>query len=603
MSEKISAQTLPQAFLWRVQRTPEMAMFATKRRGSWEDLSYREAFQFIRKTMAGLQRLGFSEGDKIVIFSENREEWTLTDYAAQSLRGATSAIYTTSAKDEVEHILKESEASVLFISGDSMLSSLRDIKSIETLKYVVSWDRLSNPSRIEHLGEYVERDQFLKEEMTEEEAKNRIEAVQPKDLAILLYTSGTTARPKGVMLTQKCIMVNLKAMHEAIPLEEGSRTVSFLPLSHIYERSLQSLMILSGLRIAFAESLEKLVPNIGEIKPHIMIGVPRVFEKMYDRIMDKISNSSWLKKRISSLAFWVGRQIVPYRQKSQSVPLAWDVLNRIGDKLVLEKIRAVTGGQLRFFVSGGAPLSKDIGEFFFASGIKILEGYGLSETIILSVNRPNWVKFGTVGIPFKGVEMRIADDGEIQAKGEQIMKGYYKQPEATRKAFTKDGWFKTGDIGEFDQDGFLAITDRKKEIIVTAGGKNVAPQPIENRLKKDPLVESVCVIGDQRKYLAVLIVPSLENCQSWARKKGKTLSSLSECAKDQDIRQHYQKLLDSVNKNLPRYSTLKAFDLLEEPFSIDGEELTPTLKLKRRVIYKKYADQIDLLYGSNEKAS
>lgn len=599
MSAKVrfEGKSLPEAFRNKVQENPDRALFASKRAGRWEDLRASEAFRFVRQTVAGLKNLGFKKGDVACIFSDNREEWILTDYAIQALGGCTTAIYTTSSVSSIDYILRQSETRFIFVSTPEMFQRLGKIEA-PSVEAVICWDPVSAATSGPRL---VQREDFLKAEVSEAEFDAMVREISPEDPAILLYTSGTTGEPKGVLLTQQNIVANIRQMHEAFPLEELSSTISFLPLSHIYERSLHSTLILANIKIHFAESLEKLVENISEVKPDIMIGVPRVFEKMYLKIQEKIRGGSPIKRWLAKAAFSIGKQTVPYRLKEESLPLSLSLLNSIGDQLVLKKIRNITGGRLRFFVSGGAPLSKEIAEFFFQTGITILEGYGLSETIILCVNLPGKIKFGTVGLPFRYTHFKIAEDGEILVKGPQVMGGYYKRPDFTAEVFTEDGWFKTGDIGEIDADGFLKITDRKKELIVTAGGKKVAPQMLENHLKGFPLIEQVCVVGDRQKYITALVVPSLEMCRSWLKARGESPQTLEACANSALIKEEIGKIINQMNEQSGRFETIKYFKLLSQPFTIDGGELTPTMKLKRRVIQEKYQKEILSMYPGSER--
>lgn len=599
MIHKIEGKSLPEAFFRKVKKDPKHIMFASKWQGSWREMAAGTALDYCLQTVAGLKALGFSENDKICIFSENREEWILTDYAAQWLGGCTTAIYTTSALSDIEVILNESEAKVLFVSNRSMFQRLGDLSRYEKLETIVFFDEKPRDlasGRIKML----DRSEFLKPAISEDEATELFEKIDEENIAILLYTSGTTGKPKGVVLTQRNIVSNIRQLHDSIPLEGLEVTVSFLPLSHIYERALHSTLLIAGIRIGFAEGIDQLIDNIAEIQPKIMIGVPRIFEKMYIKIQEKLKNAPVHKKLLANWAFSVGLKTVPYRLKNQKIPLYLRLPYAVADALVLKKIREITGGRLEYFVSGGAPLSIEIAEFFFQAGITILEGYGLSETIILAFNRPGRIRFGTVGEPLDETEIRIADDGEILVRGPQIMKGYYQAPEESSRVLLADGWFRTGDIGEF-RDGYLRITDRKKEIIITAGGKNVAPQPIENALKADPLVEQVCVVGDRRKYLSLLIVPNLEMCASWGERKGLKLKSLADCAESEALKERVQKLIDDVNESLPSYSTIKYFTLLQEPFTVNGGELTPTLKMKRRVIQERYDAEIDRMYPQEER--
>lgn len=600
MSEKTSlkGESIPALLDQYFRARPSHVVFATKRNGYWQDRTAEDCLQYIYRTMAGLQDLGFQPGDRVCIFSENREEWTLTDWSAQWLDGSTSAIYTTSSESDVGHILNECQAKFIFVSTPELLEKLGDLSRYPSVKAVILWDGKAEKGAVPILSP----DEFLKRSLSEKEATELAARVHEDTVAILLYTSGTTGEPKGVELTQKSFVSNVHQMHDAIPLNDLSVTMSFLPLSHIYERSLQTTVILAGIKVCFAESIEKLVENISEIRPDMMIGVPRVFEKMYVKVQEKLRQSSPVKRLMAKLSFEIGGKTVPYRLKEEELPLGLKVPMTLADALVFRKIRAITGGRLRFFVSGGAPLSKEIAEFFFQMGITILEGYGLSETMILCVNRPGKIRFGTVGHAFKDTEFKIAEDGEILVRGPQIMRGYYKRPQQTAEVFTEDGFFRTGDIGELDDQGYLSITDRKKELIITAAGKNVAPQPIENRLKSFPFIEQVCLIGDQKKYLTALIVPNLEICQGFLKTKKQSIpKDLSACCEVKAVEERIKEIVDQVNEELGRYATLKYFRLIPRPFSIDANEMTPSMKLKRRVISKNFAKEIDSMYPPEER--
>jgi long-chain acyl-CoA synthetase len=599
MKTQIIGNTLPEIFFKSAQRQPQFELYFTKRGGRWEPLTYEKALQFVLQSLAGLKRLGVQHGDKIIILAENREEWILTDLAAQWLGAATAAIYTTSTIEQIEYIVRESDAKVLFVSNSQLAQRLSELKNIGHLSTVVAWEEMSAPQFQQGL-KFESRQSFLRDTMDLKTAEQHLSALKPSDLAVLLYTSGTTGEPKGVMLTQNNLVSNLRMFVETMPiLRPGLITISFLPLSHIYERSIHNLFVALGIHVYFAESIEKLIENIGEVRPHVMTAVPRIFEKMYSKIHEKIRSAPAVRRMMFAIAQKIGEKTFEYRYTGQPLPLTWRALFSIADVLVFKKIRAVTGGRAELFISGGAPISVEIVSFFFRAGFKILEGYGLSETCILCVNREDRFRFGTVGLAFPGTDIKIAEDGEILCRGPQVMSGYYKRPDATAEAFTADGWFKTGDIGLFDADGFLKITDRKKEILITAGGKNIPPQPIENALKKDSLMESVCLIGDRRKHATVLIVPNLENCRAWAARKGETLNSLADCSNSTILRERFTETIERVNKDLPQYSTIKDFRLLTSPFSPETGELTPTLKLKRRVIDQKYAELIDSMYPSS----
>ncbi len=603
MSRIPVASTMPGAFYDRARINPGSPCYFTKREGRWQAMTFLQAFDFVRQTLAGLRKLEFKKGDVAIIFSENREEWTLTDYAIQWAGGATSAIYTTSSVEQIQYILEESEAVGIFCSNAALFSRLNQVTHKRFLKWCVVWDEIQKPVSPENL-KILSKNEFLQSPISETEAKELLQTIRDDDLAILLYTSGTTGEPKGVMLTHHNVMSDIKSMLKAIQVvDEGKIGLSFLPLSHVYERLVHSGFLFAGVQTYFAESLDKLIDNLAETRPQVMSAVPRIFEKMYSRIQEKIKNASSLQKVIFKLAFSIGEKTYDFRMLKQPIPFPWNIFQTLADALVFRKIKAITGGRAEMFISGGAPLSAEIAQFFFSAGFNIMEGYGLSETCILSVNRPERFRFGTVGILFEGVEIKFSDDGEILARGPMVMKGYYKRAEENSQIITSDGWFHTGDIGEFDSDGFLKITDRKKDLIVLAAGKKVAPQPIENTLKSKPLLESVCLLGDQKNYIVALIVPNFEMCKGWGLRKGFQFKNLTECCGSPELVGYFQGIIDEVNLTLPRYSTIKYFQLLDKPFSIETGELTPTLKLKRRIIQQKYRNVIDAIYAAHEGVS
>lgn len=588
-------KSLPEAFYRAYKRSPDASCFFSKRNGEWKGQTFRDSFDYLLKVMAGLKSFGFKPGQVLSIIGENRSEWMLTDYAAQWLGGAVAAIYTTSSPDQIEYILNESEAVILFVSGQDALSRLAQTRSLKYLQAVVCWENIRDP-KLPSGVKYFTADEFLKNRIDENDALQILEKLDPNSMSVLLYTSGTTGEPKGVILTHSNFIANLEMFYKAIPLEQNLTTCSFLPLSHIYERVVLAYLLVCGTRVYFAESIDKLIENFADARPIVNTCVPRIFEKMYARVMDKVKSASLIRKKVFSMALWVGRKTAPYRQRDQRLPFYWQVLYSISDILVFKKIKMITGGRSRIFISGGAPLSREIAEFFFGIGFVILEGYGLSETCILSVNLQGGIRFGTVGPPLDGVQFKIADDGEILVKGPTIMKGYYKRNDATTEVIDADGWFHTGDIGEFDEAHHLKITDRKKDLIVSAAGKKIAPQPIENALKSDSLIEFVCLVGDRRPFVSALVTPNVDFCKTWAASKGFSLSSAKECAADTRLRERFQRIIDEVNASLPRYSTIKEFRVLSHSFTIEAGELTPTLKLKRRIIQEKYKAIIDSMY-------
>jgi long-chain acyl-CoA synthetase len=432
--------------------------------------------------------------------------------------------------------------------------------------------------------------------------EQRAARVRPNDLATLIYTSGTTGEPKGAMLTHGNFVSNLLAACQVVPISGEAVALSFLPLSHVFERMIDYSYMHVRATIAYAESIEKLKDNFIEINPHTFAAVPRVYEKVYGRILDKVEAGSSVKKKIFRWAVGVGKQRAAYLQRDEALParLAWRV--RLADALVFKKIRAALGTRFRYAVSGSAPLSRDLAEFFLGAGVTIYEGYGLTETSpVICVNGPGRFRLGTVGRPIPGVEVKIAEDGEILTRGPHVMKGYFGKPQATAEAIDADGWFHTGDIGQLDEDGFLAITDRKKDLIVLAGGKKAAPQPIENELKKSPYVELPIVLGDRHKFLAALIVPKFDRVRDYASQNGIEFRPESIDSNTQ-IRSLFQREIDAYNADKPHHEQIRAFALLPSDLTIDDGSITPTLKVKRRILESRYQDLIRHMYQAAEKS-
>jgi len=425
--------------------------------------------------------------------------------------------------------------------------------------------------------------------------------VETGDLATLIYTSGTTGDPKGVMLTHGNLLHNLLAAEKVFPMVNHECTcLSFLPLCHSFERTAgHNFAIYVGETIAYAESVEKVPENMLEVRPHIMCSVPRLYEKMYARVNEKVAADPPLRQKIFRWAIGVGREVFAHRVARTQPGALLKLRFALADRLVFSKIKQRTGGRLRLFISGGAPLAREIAEFFGAAGMLICEGYGLTETSpVITCNRPDRIKPGTVGLPLEHVEVRIAEDGEILTRGPHVMKGYYNKPEATAEAIEKDGWFHTGDIGLVDADGFLVITDRKKDIIVTSGGKNIAPQPIENRLKTNRFFAEVVMIGNRRNFASALVVPNFEALQAWAQGRGIAVSGRDELVRQPQVVQHYTDLINEMTPDLAQFEKIKKIALLTREFSQESGELTPTLKVKRRVVEERYKTMIDMMYAN-----
>ncbi|MGC8579120.1 MAG: AMP-dependent synthetase/ligase [bacterium] len=592
-------RTIPDMFYKQAETYSNRVWRRYKKDGRWVDITWNEAREQIENFAMGLIRLGIKPKDKVVILSENRNEWYISDLAIQSIGAVVVPIYPTSTSDQIIYILKDLNAAGVILSTKQQYHKIewKYLKSIG-LQYTIIMDNSvpSNESVI-RFGHIIS---FGKTSDLRKELQNRLSNISPNDVATIIYTSGTTGDPKGVMLTHKNIISDIESTYEVFGDSLGEEViVSFLPISHPFARTVDYYMPMyhgRGVQV-LAEGTDKLVDNIAEIKPTMFVSVPRVFEKLYTQIISRTETYKKVKRRIFYWAISIGKHAVPYLIEGKSLPLNLSIKYKIANKLVFEKVRRSFGDRLRFAISGGAPLSKELGEFFFALGVKIIEGYGLTEASpVLTVNPPNRIKFGTVGKPIPGCELRIASDGEILARGPMIMKGYYKDPDATKEAIDENGWLHTGDIGFTDEDGYLHITDRKKDIIVTAGGKNIAPQPIENRLKMNKYIEDAIIIGDRKPYCVALIVPSFEAIIDVAKKKNIPFTVKEELLEDPRIKVIFDEAIADVNKGLARYETIKKFALIPELFTRETGELTPTLKIKRWVIANKYKHVIDQLY-------
>ena len=498
--------TLPQLLMNTLRSYPKEDLLLVKKEGKYTPVSAREFGDAVRDICLGLNAIGFRAGDKLCLLSENRPEWTMTDLAALCSGGLTVPIYTTLVPEQIRYIIDDSDATVVVVSNLELWKKIEPIRArLDKVRHYVLVEG-PPPAGALALHDLKDKGRALGEAIPGL-FRELVDRVKPDDEASLIYTSGTTGVPKGVILTHANFLSNIKTVREIIEFTERDVCLSFLPLSHILERMVTFTYLYAGCTIAYAESVEAVAQNLLETRPHIMVSVPRVFEKIYTKVMDQVLVSPAIRRKIFFWALRIGRQYGARKLAGKPIPGGLKLRRGIAHKLVFSKIIARTGGRVRFFVSGGAPLSKEIAEFFYALGLIVLEGYGLTETSpCLSINTFERLKFGTVGPPIPGVEIRIAADGEILAKGPNVMKGYYKKEAETREVF-EGGWFHTGDIGHLDEDGFLVITDRKKDLIVTSGGKNVAPQPIENLLKMSPYIVNAVVVGDRKRFVSALIVP------------------------------------------------------------------------------------------------
>ncbi len=589
------SETIPQILLNTIKDYPKDKFVLYKKEGGFVPLSTLQFSTPVKHLSLGLQTLGFGPGDKFVILCENRPEWVMADLAALCCGGLTVPIYTTLVPEQIKYIIDDSDAKVVLVSNADLWKKVESIKSqLGKVQHFLILDGPA-PAGVKLVAEVMERG---RQEADKDPGlfEKKALAVRPEDSATIIYTSGTTGLPKGVLLTHRNFVSNVKTSAELLDFNVKDTVLSFLPLSHVLERMVTYAYVYRGCTIAYAESVDTVAQNLLEVKPQIMVAVPRVFEKIYSKVIDTVLAGSGLKRKIFFWGLKVGKDFG--RRKLAEQPISgWLRFKRsLAHKLVFSKIVAKTGGNIRFFVSGGAPLSKDIAEFFYAMGLVIMEGYGLTETApVISVNTFQALRFGTVGKPIPGVEVKIAPDGEILARGPNVMKGYYKKEAETRETF-EGGWLKTGDIGRLDEDGFLIITDRKKDLIVTAGGKNVAPQPIENILKTNPYIANAVVIGDRRKFVSALIVPNFEKLEEYARANGIAFRDRAELVKNPKVTAFLTSEADRATPLLSSFEKVKKVLLLDRDFEIEKGEMTPSLKVKRNIVEKKYSDQIEALY-------
>ncbi|MGZ7065206.1 MAG: AMP-dependent synthetase/ligase [Candidatus Aminicenantales bacterium] len=587
--------TLPQLLLNTLRSYPKEDLLLVKKEGKYTPISAREFGDAVRDICLGLNAIGFRAGDKLCLLSENRPEWTMTDLAALCGGGLTVPIYTTLVPEQIHYIINDSDATVVVVSNRELWKKVEPIRArlSKVRHYVLFEGQL--PAGVLSLQDLKDKGRALGEAIPGlfTELTDR---VKPGDEASLIYTSGTTGEPKGVILTHANFLSNIKTVREIIEFTEKDVCLSFLPLSHILERMVTFTYLYAGCTIAYAESVEAVAQNLLETRPHIMVSVPRVFEKIYAKVMDQVLVSPAIRRKIFFWALGVGRRYGARKIARKPIPGGLKLKRGIAHKLVFSKIIARTGGRVRFFVSGGAPLSKEIAQFFYALGLVVLEGYGLTETSpCLSINTFERIKFGTVGPPIPGVEIRIAPDGEILAKGPNIMKGYYKKEAETREVF-EGGWFHTGDIGHLDEDGFLVITDRKKDLIVTSGGKNIAPQPIENVLKLSPYIANAVVIGDRRRFVSALIVPDFEKLEAYAKAQNIPFQDRDGLVKDVRIADFLKAEVDRATPLLAAYERIKKIVVLARDFDIEKGEITPSLKVRRTIIEGRYQDLIESMY-------
>jgi len=586
----VSIKTLADFYYYQLNNNAKKDAFTQKEKGVWVTMSTKEFIEKATQISKGLLTLGIEKGDKVAVISNNRTEWHLIDLAVQQIGVINVPIYSNITEEDYTYILNDCGAKLVFVSDEAILEKILNIQSnTASVKEIFIFNKGSEHKHYSSLIEEVLP-------ADEEKINSLMQTVNENDLATLIYTSGTTGNPKGVMLTHRNLVSNVLASEDRLPLEEDQRALSFLPLCHVFERMLDYLYIYKSISLYYAEAIETIANDLKEVKPHIFATVPRLLEKVYDKIVAKGSELSGIKK---SLFFWalnLGLEYDPIKSKG-----AWyNFKLKIANKIVFNKWREALGNEIMVVVSGGAALQARLAKVFTAAQIPILEGYGLTETSpVIAVNSllPEGMNIGTVGKPLSNLDVKIAEDGEIIVKGPSIMKGYYNQPELTNEVIDEQGYFHTGDIGQLVGGKYLKITDRKKEIFKTSGGKYIAPQVMENKFKESRFIEQIMVLGEGEKMPGAFIQPDFTFLRDWCAKEKIEYTSNQEMIKNELVIQCYKKEIEQLNTDFSHYEQVKRFELVGEPWTIDNGELTPTLKLKRKNILAKYQDLYKKIYG------
>ena len=575
---------------FQLEKFPQDDSLAAKVDGKWVKTSTKSFVDQAVMVSKALVEAGIKPNDKVSMISNNRPEWNIVDVGIQMSGAISVPIYPTISPKDYEYILNDAEVKICFVSSTDLLDKVNEVKdNVPSLRLIVSFEKINGT---EHFSDFKARG----EKTSTEEIESRKAAIKASDLATLIYTSGTTGNPKGVMLSHNNIVSNVIGSRERIPCDENAKAVSFLPLCHVYERMVLYLFMYTGVSVYYAESMDTIGDNIREVQPQVFTAVPRLLEKVFDKIMTKGSELTGIKK---SLFFWavaLAENWKPYGENG-----AWyEFKLGIANKLIFNKWREALGGNVEVIASGSAALQPRLASIFCAAKIPILEGYGLTETSpVASVNSfvDRGFMLGTTGRKLHNVEIKIAEDGEILIKGPNVMMGYYNQPELTRQVLSEDGWFSTGDIGTLVDGQYLKITDRKKEIFKTSGGKYVAPQPMENTYKSSRFIDQIMVIGENQKHPAALIVPDLDFCKDWCNRKGYNCQSQADLSTNEKLKQRIWEEIDKMNQGYGKFEQVKKIELCESAWAIDSGELTPSLKLKRKFIMAKYAHLVDKIYS------
>jgi long-chain acyl-CoA synthetase len=583
-----NAKTIPEMFLERVKATPNQTSHQYEKDGSWRSVTYREFGEQVRHAALGFHALGVRRGENVAIWGETTPEWTVLDVGALSAGASVAGVYQTSAPEQVTYILNDAKSKILCVDTPERLEeAIRLRPELPLVEKVVAW----NAGKVTASEWVMPIEDLLASGAAEEAAKpgqyeELVRGQDPDAVAVLIYTSGTTGMPKGVMLSHENCLVQCRAAVDNDFLKAGDKLVSFLPMSHVAEHAAQFMgRVYTGLETTFCPNINDVARVMKEKPPTLLVAVPRLYEKMRQKIMTNIEQAPPKKQRLARWALDVGDKVAKHKAKKESVPFVLGLQHRIADKLVLSKVRAAFGGQVRIMVSAAAPIDVDTIDFFMALGVTFLEAYGLSECGGAShANRPDDYQVGTVGLPIKSFECKIAEDGEILLRGPGIFKGYLNKPDATAECLDDEGWLHTGDIGNIDERGFLRITDRKKNLLITAGGKNVAPAGIEMLIKRESVISQVVVLGDRKPYLSALLTLS------------KDVVDGERLTQDQ-VEERVKNAIDNANMQLARYEQIKKYRVLDEEFSVESGEMTPTMKIKRNVVMKKNEPVISALYG------
>lgn len=593
--------SLADMFVSQAKRYGNRILYRFSRDGEWDSCTWTEALDRVREIALGLISLGVQKGDHVAIFSTNRLEWSLIDWANICIGALTVPIYASSSPYQVGYILNHSKATVLFAESVERLTKLNphdpSLRSVSKFILLDSGEQIRSeviePARVLGLGELQDIGRHYGE-THESEFDRRVKSLRPEDNLTIIYTSGTTGEPKGVLTTHGHYLFMIEAVRAALPSGDEDVNLQFLPFAHSFGRLEHFMVVAQGYTCGFARSLETIAKDLLVIRPTLLFSVPRLYENAYGKIRARVAMASSFQRSFFRWAVGIGQRFSLYQTRGQRVPWLIQLQRSVANKLVFSKIHSSFGGRLRLAISGGAPLAPEIASFFHALNILILEGYGLTETSTVShVNRVDRYKFGTVGLPLDGVECRIAPDGEILLRGANILKEYYADPETTREVIDPEGWFHTGDIGEVDADGFLRITDRKKDLIVTSGGKKIAPQVIENLLKADPLISQALVFGDRQAHLMALITLRHAEIADWAKSEGLEFESPEQMASHPRVLALMRERIRHVNRGLAPYEAVRSFRILPHDFRVDKEELTPTLKLRRQVVMNRYQELIE----------